>query len=250
MIDRFALAKLVAFLEAGLDWSAACDEVFAGEPLPAGLARVDALIASAGVQPASLLRSLLEQVDAQSDVERRIEIAMAAPKATLRLVTWLPVGALLLGQLSGLGTIVVLFRQPIALVAVCLGGVLLVLGKLWSGRMLTRALAEPVDDSFGLVLIASCLRSGFDLASAERLSDSTLDDDNGKSIVELATRTGVPVADLLLSFSQLRRTEALQTRLAMIERLSVRLMVPLGVTVLPAFVLMAVVPLAISFLSR
>ncbi len=250
MIERFTLAKLAAFLEAGLDWSTACAEVVQqGEKLPEELARVDQLISFAGVQPQQLLRSMLEQADAHSEAKRRIEIAMAAPKATLRLVTWLPVGALLFGQFAGLGTLSILFRQPIALAAVCLGGVLLVIGKFWSGRMLSRSLVAPSHDSFGLVLIAACLRSGFDLASAEKLSDSNLDDVESKAIVDLALRTGVPVADLLLSFAKLRDSESLQQRLTVIERLSVRLMVPLGAAVLPAFVLMAVVPLAISFLQ-
>ncbi|NBW73379.1 MAG: hypothetical protein EBR26_03085 [Microbacteriaceae bacterium] len=67
--------------------------------------------------------------------------------------------------------------------------------------------------------------------------------------VQLVEATGAPLADLLLSQAEILQREEMTTAEAKIERLSVRLMIPLGVLVLPAFLLIAIVPISFSMLG-
>ncbi len=268
MIDaRTQTARLVALLDSGMSWRAAIAEVPALED--SRLIAVDRLIERAGVAAGPLLRGLLNRLDASAQAARRVELAKAAPSATLRLVSWLPLAALIFGQLAGLGSLSVLARNPVAVASVCLGVALLIAGQVWASRMVKRALFEDADDGFRYLLIESCLRAGFEFTRAcnlvsEELSQSRLlpttststlpvgefdNDESLNQIVKLSNRTGSPLADLLLALTLDREQQRLQLRLQNLESLSVRLMLPLGVSVLPAFVLIAVFPLAMSFVT-
>ncbi len=65
----------------------------------------------------------------------------------------------------------------------------------------------------------------------------------------LAQRAGVPAAGLLRRAAEDVRDDAAATGLAAAERLAVRLVLPLGTCVLPAFVLVGVVPVVVGVLS-
>ena len=68
--------------------------------------------------------------------------------------------------------------------------------------------------------------------------------------LELSARAGVPAAELLRSEATERRRDALAQVQARAQALSVRLMIPLGVCVLPAFLVLSVVPLLIAVLGQ
>ncbi len=252
---REQASRLAALIDAGMSWRAAVAEV--GELVDPRLNSVDQIIDRAGVAPGPLLRGLLARLDASAQAARRVELARAAPRATLRLVSWLPLAALLFGQLAGLGSLAVLARSPIAVASVCLGVALLIGGQVWSSRMVSRASVVEADDGFDYLLIESCLRAGFDFRLACDLvavvrgspSRNFETDSVMNEIVELSRRTGTPLADLISALTLDREQQRLQQRLQKLESLSVRLMLPLGVSVLPAFVLIAVFPLAMSFVS-
>jgi tight adherence protein B len=70
-----------------------------------------------------------------------------------------------------------------------------------------------------------------------------------REVLELAQRAGVPAAALLRAAAEDVRDDAAAAGLAAAERLSVRLVLPLGVCVLPAFVLVGVVPVVVGVLS-
>ncbi|WP_083881934.1 MULTISPECIES: type II secretion system F family protein [unclassified Curtobacterium] len=68
-------------------------------------------------------------------------------------------------------------------------------------------------------------------------------------VLVLARRAGVPAAALLRAAAEDVRDDAAGAALAAAERLAVRLVLPLGVCVLPAFVLVGVVPVVVGVLS-
>ena len=256
-MTRDTISRMIALLQAGANWQQVTQEVELA--IDERLEVVDRLVGRAGVAPLDLLKGLLRQIDAKDLAERRVELAKAAPTATLRLVVWLPLAALLLGQLAGLGSLAVLLKSPLALGSVSFGVLLLIAGQVWSARLLTRAQQVPNDESFAQLLLASCLRAGFEFRLsrelvADALANSSFEtrafenDSVLADIVELSQRTGTPLADLISAIASERENTRQQLRLQKLERLSVTLMVPLGVTVLPAFVLIAVGPLALSFL--
>lgn len=268
MVDRDQIARLHSLLQAGIGWSSALIEV--GAPVGPGsetgsaagqtarrLNAIDALVTRAGVPALDLLQSVLYEIDLAAERERKVEAALAAPKATLRLVAWLPLLALGIGQLSGLNSVAVVFTQPIALAAVCLGVGLLIFGQLWSARLVRKVANVPQSDGFASGLLVACLRAGFDQVTAQQLiGDATGEHFNFttnallQETLALSKRTGAAVADLIVSIGLQSAKDEMQKRLIAIEKLSVRLMIPLGVTVLPAFALIAILPTALSFITK
>ena len=76
-----------------------------------------------------------------------------------------------------------------------------------------------------------------------------LDDGSVHGILDLAVSAGAPAAELLTaSARQQRRAARAEARQSAVT-LGVQLMVPLGVCVLPSFLLLAVAPLVLSLLS-
>jgi tight adherence protein B len=67
--------------------------------------------------------------------------------------------------------------------------------------------------------------------------------------VRIATQAGAPVAELLRAEAQRHRRAARAEGAVRAASLSVRLMIPLGVCILPAFVLLGVTPLMISVVT-
>ena len=68
-------------------------------------------------------------------------------------------------------------------------------------------------------------------------------------VLALAEEAGVPAAELLRAEAERQRYEARAAGQAAAQRLGVQLLLPLGMCVLPAFVLVGVVPLIVSVLS-
>jgi tight adherence protein B len=70
-----------------------------------------------------------------------------------------------------------------------------------------------------------------------------------RETLDLARRAGVPAAALLRAAADDVRDDVAADALAAAERLGVRLVLPLGTCVLPAFVLVGVVPVVVGILS-
>ena len=67
---------------------------------------------------------------------------------------------------------------------------------------------------------------------------------------ELSRTTGAALTEILSAAADAFRDEQRHEIATRISRLGVQLMIPLGVAVLPAFVLLSIVPIAISLLSK
>jgi tight adherence protein B len=70
-----------------------------------------------------------------------------------------------------------------------------------------------------------------------------------EEVLELSARAGVPAAELLRAEAEERRRAARAAAQERAVTLSVRLMLPLGVCVLPAFMALGVLPLLITVVS-
>ena len=80
--------------------------------------------------------------------------------------------------------------------------------------------------------------------------DALVDEPGIDATLELSARAGVPAAELLRSEARERRRDALAAAQSSAQALSVRLMIPLGVCVLPAFMILSVVPLLLAVLGQ
>ena len=88
------------------------------------------------------------------------------------------------------------------------------------------------------------VREAFEASGAAAAVDGAPDD-----VIALAVRAGAPVADLLRAEAVRLRRVARADGTARAAALGVRLMLPLGACVLPAFVLLGVVPLLVSVVT-
>jgi tight adherence protein B len=223
-----------------------------------GLGALWSVAAEAGAPIAASLRTFADALHALADVERDLAVALAGPAATARTVLVLPAVGVLLGALLGFDTLRVLFATPFGLSCLAGGALLLVLARAWMRRVLRRA--RPRNTTPGLVaeLMAVAMSGG---ASVDRARSSVrralaqfpVDAGDGDGVVDgvlaLSRRAGVPAAELLRSEADLARRRARAGGRRAAEEAGAALMLPLGVCVLPAFLLVGVAPLLASVLS-
>ncbi len=210
-----------------------------------------------GAPSAGTVRALAAALRRSAASDRAVLVALAGPRASARVVLALPLLGLVLGSTWGSGAVRVLVASPIGWTCLLLAAVLVALGRTWSAR-LVRA-ATPDGHLPGVLLDAwavavsgggswaeggAAVRAAF----ADRPWRAS-DGDHLRDVLALAQRAGVPAATLLRAAAEDVRDDAAAAGLAAAERLAVRLVLPLGVCVLPAFVLVGVVPVVAGVLS-
>lgn len=92
-----------------------------------------------GAPLASLLTRYADQIEAEIDSQAARDTSLAAPRATARLLTWLPLFGLGLGMLTGADPLGVLFTTPVGWAAGVVGVSLMAAGRFWSSRLVAAA---------------------------------------------------------------------------------------------------------------
>jgi tight adherence protein B len=207
------------------------------------------------------LERLAEVFDRQQKNLSEIQLAFAGPQATARLVSWLPLAALALAQLVGMNPLGAITGSIAGLVSVLLGAGLLAVGQRWSKRLLEKADSKSLDPGAFIDAVLIGLQAGLPLRKSELAAkehfkvvfqQAVTEREIAviKSVAELARDSGAALTKILAAEAdQLREQERYEIS-EKIARLGIRLMIPLGVAVLPAFILIAIVPIAISLLSN
>ncbi|MFF2493279.1 type II secretion system F family protein [Agromyces sp. NPDC058064] len=221
------------------------------------LAAAWSVAAESGAPLAASLRSLAVVLRDEAQLRRDVGAALAGPAASARLVTALPLIALGFGATLGFDTVGVLVGNPIGIACLVLGALLLWAGASWNRRLARAASVSQTDAGLELELLAIAMSSGASVERARRLTRETVrihvpHSDDGRAVdavVALAARAGAPVAELLRAESFRVRRAARSAGAARAAALGVRLMLPLGLCVLPAFVLLGVAPLMISVVT-
>jgi tight adherence protein B len=226
--------SLSSLLDAGVDLKTSLSELNVRE-LPDDVE----LAIELGAPLKTLLISLATQQESASKAKAELAQAMAMPKATKRLLLWLPVLTLALTFLTGISSLDSL-TNPLVIVAILLGSALLYLGHRISRRMLLN-----LDENFDVadlqkfaIAIACGLTTG-QIANRfpELLSSSTV-----SRLVSLTNRTGAALSKLVTSEIENGLQAQLSEKIAAARVLSVRLLIPLGLTTLPAFMLFTILP--------
>lgn len=221
-----------------------------------GLAAAWSVAADAGAPLAPSLRDYAASLRDLAQVQRDFAVALAAPVATARVVVALPAVGLLFGLAMGFDTLGVLFGTAPGWVCLALGAGLIAGALAWNRRLV--ASAQPTDANPGLAceLMAIAVSGGGSLERARSLVDRALaecdvraDQKGIDAVLELSRRAGVPAAELLRSEADEQRRSARSHAQERAASLSVRLMLPLGLCILPAFMLLGVVPLLVSVIS-
>ncbi|MGN7799297.1 type II secretion system F family protein [Leifsonia sp. 22587] len=210
----------------------------------------------AGAPLGHVLRVVAETLREAAEAEREAEVALSGPRATARLMSWLPAGGAVLAVALGTDLAATVASVPGAC-ALAAGAALMLLGRWWMRRLVRRALRRVPMVGLAEELIAVGLAGGSSVeasvAAARRASDAARlpwgDDGPALRILRLAESAGAPATELLTASARERRRSDRAERRRAAAALGVRLMLPLGVCVLPSFLLLAVVPLLLSLVS-
>lgn len=222
------------------------------------LAAAWAVATSAGSPLAACLRDLASSFRDVGQLQRDVDVALAGPAATARMVTALPVVGVVFGMLMGFDTLAVLLGTLPGLLSLASGAALLLAGHRWNRGLVRRAHTTDATPGLELDLMAIAMTGGGSTDRARSLVRSAQErfgvgttgrDDRVSQVLDLSTRAGVPAAELLRSEADQRRRDARSDGQRRAARLAVTLMLPLGSCVLPAFMLIGVVPLLLSVLS-
>lgn len=271
-----AVQRLAVLLEAGVSpgnaWTYAAED---GDPVAvavtaevrAGVALGAALGAAPGAWRevavawrvaetvgAPLAPSLRRFADALREAQQSrddVAVALADPAATAKLVAWLPLVAIALGVALGFD-VTATFGNPLGIACVVAGIALMLAARAWTRRLVRRA--QPDDDIAGLQgdVVAIALTGGVSIERALAVVAEAGGGDPApetERMLALSRRAGAPAVDLLRSAAaEARRQVRTEGRLRA-ARLSARLLLPLGVCTLPAFLLLGVGPMLLSVLS-
>lgn len=211
------------------------------------VARLVAVCRTTGAPLLEALRSLQSARAQAANTAQELLAELAGPQATVKLVTWLPVGVVILAQGLGFNILDALLTNLLAQLSVIAGVVLLVVANRWSNRMVRAATPSPGDPAAGLNLFIALLKSGQSLSVARQSVDEA-----GLALAGLlatARATGAPLVDLLDARARAIREQHATRAKHTLRQLSVRLTIPLGAAVLPALVFLVVIPLFISLTS-
>jgi len=205
-----------------------------------------------GAPLAEVLRMIAETLRDSEAAADDVRIALAEPAGTARLLLWMPFAGVLLGFALGFDTIGVIFGNVLGAACVTVGLLLVAAAHLWTTRLLRRARPAPGTPGMHAELVAVALSGGASIDRAHQLvsqaSPSETGDERVRSVLELSRAAGVPAVELLrASAAQDRHAARVQGRLRA-AKLSTRLLFPLGVCTLPAFLLLGVAPLLLSVL--
>lgn len=256
---------------------------------------------SAGAPLATSLERAAEHAEERIDALLGRQSALAAPRATGRILSWLPLLGLGLGVLMGSDPVGVLTGSILGALTGMLGLGLAFAGRRWTAALVHRAEAEsarpstsaanagsetekpaspagaaPVDTALVLELLAAQLRAGLaPLAALGTLAEAL----NSRALHTVCQRLqmgsgwgsvwsgsaagtfgelrdalapaytgGAPSTALLLSLADAHRLSERRAAERAAGKLSVALVVPLGLCSLPAFICLGIVPILISLL--
>ena len=247
---------------------------------------------SAGAPLATSLERAAEHAEERIDALLGRQSALAAPRATGRILSWLPLLGLGLGVLMGSDPVGVLTGSILGALTGLFGLGLAFAGRRWTAALVHRAEVEStraghtggeqalnaptVDTALVLELLAAQLRAGLaPLAALGTLAEAL----NSRPLYTVCQRLqmgsswgsawsgsaagtfgelrdalapaytgGAPSTVLLLSLADAHRLSERRAAERAAGKLSVALVVPLGLCSLPAFICLGIVPIIISLL--
>jgi len=223
-----------------------------------GLAAAWRVASDAGAPLAPTLADLAGSLRDLAETGREVQVALAAPIATARMVMALPAVGVLFGMALGFDTLGTLFGTPVGLMCLVVGVGLMVVARFWNRRLVRSAAPTVQSPGLALDLVAIAVSGGAStdraLQAVERACERSAIPIEGDravidSVLQLSRRAGVPAAALLRSEAAEARRRARSDGARRAATLSVTLMLPLGLCILPAFMLLGVAPLMVAVIS-
>lgn len=230
---------------------------------------------TSGAPMADCLLSFVQALRSADEARRDVQVALSGPRATAHVVLALPPVGLLFSLGLGFDTGAVLVGTPIGWGCLVVSAGLVALARRWNARLvraarpsarvpglrpelLAVALSGGASWSSGLAAVDDAVVScGVEVgdvsprggAAAVSESADAAERRRCERVLDLSRRAGAPAGLLLRSEARELRLEARTSAQTAAGRLGVTLMLPLGVCILPAFLVVGVVPLVVSLVS-
>jgi tight adherence protein B len=255
-----AVRRVAARIEAG----AAIDDALAVEAesndADVGLRAIAAVwivAVAAGSPLGRALRGAASALRDRAEVLREVEVALAGPRSTARLVAWLPLVGLGFALLIGVDVLGVLTGSPVGLALLAAGSMTAVAGRFWTLVLVRRASPDGEPPGLAEELVTVALTAGLSVArsrllardACERVGLRPVDESAVDDVLDLAESAGAPAADLLGSAAIQRRRAVRAAGRRAAADLGVRLLLPLALCVLPSFLLLGVAPVVVGLIS-
>jgi tight adherence protein B len=136
------------------------------EPFANAILAVHRVAVGAGASTAALLGAITKALADAQETADAVANAMAGPKSSARLLQFLPLLGIVLGTAMGASPLPVLFGGGAGTVALAVGAVSLIIGKLWTSLMIRAAARPPSTDPLVASVLAAALRAGLVLPAA------------------------------------------------------------------------------------
>ena len=237
-------AILAGLLSAGVPFQQAVD-MADPDTLPEKFKEFIALAFELGAPLVPTLIQLEQQLRHEERTDQEIAQAQAVPQATRTLLLWLPVVSFVFAQVMGLGTFQGLWH-PVGAVSAALAAGLLYLGFRLSGSMLKRFMEPKPDPTISLMVLRIGLSAGEPLSRITKRLELVAPG-GATELVDLSSKTGARLSFLIDSELEQLNQKLLSERIEAARKLSVRLLIPLSLTTLPAFLLLTLPPIIIGF---
>lgn len=204
-----------------------------------------------GAPLADSLRAVAEALRDAHEAADDVRIALAEPAGTARLMLWLPPLGALLGIALGFDTAGVLFGSVGGAACLFAGLGLILAARRWTAALVRRAQPPAAVPGLHAELVAIALSGGVSIDRARALVAETgiAVADGTDAVLELSRTAGVPAVELLRAAAAHDRQAARTDGRLRAAALGSRLLLPLGVCTLPAFLLLGVAPMLISVLA-
>lgn len=233
-----------------------------GEPEWRVLAAAWALAQQSGAPSALMLERIADALISLERLRERRSVLLAGPRATIRLVGALPLVALLMGAALGFDPLSVLL-SPAGAVLAAIGGLLLLLGVRWASMLTNRLAAAEWVSGIECELCWIALSGGASQTMALRRVVDAVDrfgvdwvklsamrsDGSVREVLRVATLHGTPAGPMLLAEANAARVRTLTELEREAERLAVRVLFPIGVCVLPSFIVLGVLPVLFAVMG-
>ncbi|KZE91783.1 type II secretion system F family protein [Microbacterium sp. TNHR37B] len=197
------------------------------------------------------LRGTAEALRDADQARDDVAVALAEPATTARVISWLPLLGVVLVVAFGFD-LTAMVTQPVGIGCVVAGAVLMIAARRWSANLVRRAQPAPGAPGWECDLLAIALSGGVSIDRAlevcERSGCRTVRE-RATGVLELSRASGAPAVELLRAEARDHRRLARTEGRLRAARLGARLLLPLGVCTLPAFLLLGVGPMMLSVLS-
>jgi tight adherence protein B len=244
-----------------------------GDPALAWVAVACRAAELGGAPVAGVLAAVSTTLRAEAEGARARQAALAGPRATTTVLSWLPLAGFGLGLAIGVDAVTVLVTTPPGWVCLACGSVLWWAGRRWMTVLLRRAeqagaervaTARPATEldlpaEVFAEIVASLVDAGLPPPGAVQVTRRCLDElELGSppvpaelaSALQLSQRTGVAPSSLLRSAAAERRRRRQAAATTAANRLAVLAVLPIGLCLLPAFVLLTVAPLVLALFAH